>query len=130
MAEPIQVLSVGSVVGGPTPQNQRWREGITELTRAVVRSRDAVESPLNVNVVFHVPGSMLQPDFDGVRTGRFKRDANLLMVQVALPAVVPVDVRGTLRDALKQAIGVAEEWAIKRKVAVDLAALRSLVGGL
>jgi hypothetical protein len=31
MGEPVEVLSVGSVIGGSTPKSQAWRDGITEL---------------------------------------------------------------------------------------------------
>ena len=73
MDEAVAVLSVGSVVGGATPANRRWREAISELASAVSDSRASVSSPLNVNVVFQVPGDLVRPSFEGARTGRHSR---------------------------------------------------------
>lgn len=130
MDEPVEVLSVGSVVGGSTPTNRRWRDAISELTRAVAEARTEIASPLNVNVVFQVPGSVVQPDFEGVRTGRFSKGDRLLLVQVALPDEVPDSPDSYLRGALSNAIDEAEGWARRRSLAPDLQALRELVARL
>jgi hypothetical protein len=126
MHEPVEVLSIGSVVGGPSSANQPWREAIADLTRSVAEARDAVTSPLNINVVFQVPGSILQPDFHGTRTGRYSKADRLLLVQVALPEEVPDEPKRYVRAALSDAIGEAEEWARARTIATDLEALREL----
>ncbi len=126
MDEPVEVLSIGSVVGGSTSTNRRWRDAIGELTRAVADARADVASPLNVNVVFQVPGSVVQPDFEGTRTGRHSKADRLLLVQVALPDEVPDDPDAYLRGALSEAIAEAEEWARRRSIASDLQALREL----
>ena len=99
MDEPGEVLSIGSVVGGATSSNRRWRDAITDLTRAVAEARNGVTSPLNVNVVFQVPGNIRQPDFHGTRTGRYSRAERLLLIQVALPEDVPPNPKGHLRAA-------------------------------
>jgi hypothetical protein len=130
MGEPVEVLSVGSVVGGSTPTNRRWRDAIAELTRAVAEARTEIASPLNVNVVFQVAGNVVQPDFEGARTGKFSKANRLLLVQVALPAEVPDDPESYLRGALSDAIDEAEGWARERSIAPDLQVLRELVAGL
>lgn len=126
MDEPAEVLSIGSVVGGSTLSNRRWRDAIGELTRAVADVRADVSSPLNVNVVFHVAGNVIRPNFEGARTGRYSKADRLLLVQVALPDGVPDDPAGYLRAALMQAIREAEEWARRRSIASGLDALREL----
>jgi hypothetical protein len=126
MDEPAQVLSIGSVLGGGIA-NRPWRDAIAALTHRVITARQDAESPLNVNVVFHVPGSMLKPEFEGVRTGRFSQPLRLLMVQVALPETVPPDPEGYLLDAIGAAIDMAERWAKRRGLASDLDALRRIV---
>jgi hypothetical protein len=126
MEEPVEVLSIGSVIGGSTSTNRRWRDAIGELTRAVADARTNVASPLNVNVVFQVPGNVVRPDFEGARTGRYSKADRLLLVQVALPGEVPEDPDDYLRAALSDAIGEAEEWARRRSIASDLGALRKL----
>ncbi len=89
--------------------------------------REGVESQLNVNVVFQVPGRYLEPEFDGVRTGRFsKRDAHLL-VQVALPAEPPDDAAFYLRTAMVAAVDEAETWNVRRRKGFDTVVLHDLV---
>jgi hypothetical protein len=124
--EPAQTLSIGSVLGGGIA-NRPWQDAIVALTHRVIAAREDVESPLNLNVVFHVPGSMLKPEFEGVRTGRFLKPLRLLMVQVALPEAVPPDPERYLLDAMGAAIDEAERWAKRRGLASDLDVLRTIV---
>ena len=127
MDEPVQVLSLGSVVGGTTPTNRAWRDAIRELTRRVIEERTDIDSPLNVNVVFHVPGNVIKPDFTGARTARFSKKDALLMVQVALPEGVPSDPEGYLKDAARAALDEAERWAESRRIDADLSQLRAIL---
>lgn len=122
------VLSIGSVLGGPSAR--AWRESITDLTRRVAEARRGVVSPLNLNVVFHVPGDVLQPEGEYVRTGRYDARSRLLVVQATVPQAVPDDPAKFLRVRLREAVEVAEAWAKGRQLADDLAALRNLVDGL
>jgi hypothetical protein len=109
--EPVSVLSIGSIIGGPTPINRPWRERIQSLTRRIAAARIGFSAPLNVNVVFQIPGDILQPEFEGVRTGAFARKESLLMVQVALPTEVPADVDQYLTMLTYSAIEEAGRWA-------------------
>jgi hypothetical protein len=128
--ERAESLSIGSVVGGATPSTRRWSDAISSLTREVIDARAGVETPLNVNVVFHVPGNILKPDYEGERTGRFSKRLALLMVQVALPEEPPDDIAAYLRVRLAAAVGEAEQWAAKRRIASDLRSLRAVVASL
>jgi len=130
MTEQVHVLSIGSVEGGWSPGSARWRDGITKLTRKVAAARQGVVSPLNVNVVFHVPGNILTPDFDGVRTGHFSNKQAWLIVQVALHEQPPDDVDVDLMVRLQAAIDEATQWAQKRRIADNLPQLRALVRSL
>lgn len=127
VAEPAQALSIGAVIGGSTPQNARWEAGIIRLTRRVSAARGSLTAPLNVNVVFHVPGDILQPEFVGVRTGSYRKRDSLLMVQVAVPADEPPDVDRALLALVSDALAEAERWARRRRVVHDLEALRALI---
>jgi hypothetical protein len=127
MDEPVQVLSIGSVVGGATPANRLWRDAIRDLTSRIIEARSEVQSPLNVNVVFQVPGNVISPDFQGTRTGRFSKQDSLLMVQVALPEQVPEETTTYLKNAIYSAIDEAERWAQGRRKPHDLSHLRAIV---
>lgn len=130
MEEPVHVLSIGSVVGGLTRANAAWREGVKRLGRRVAETRSGVTSPLNINVVFQIPGNMVTPDFEGARTGTFAASERLLMVQVALPEEPPEDVDAELRDRLRAAVDEAERWARTRHLADELSEVRRLVMSL
>ena len=111
MDETIPALSIGSIVGGRSPGTARWREAITKLTGEVAAAARDVDSLLNVNVIFQVPGNILKPDFDGVRTGYFSKKESSLIVQAALPEDAPDDVDDYLKRMLDAAVDEAERWA-------------------
>jgi hypothetical protein len=77
-------LAIGAVAGGPGA-NRGWADAVKALGRRVIEVREGVTSPLAVNVVYQIPGRFLEPEFAGVRTGRFSRKEARLLVQVALP---------------------------------------------
>lgn len=128
MDDDVHVLSVGVVLGGPT--RSLWEAPLERLMSRVSELRQGVESSLNVNVVFQVPGSVLAPDFQGVRTGRYSRRNRHLMVQVALPSAVPDDPDGYLRTTLLAAVDEADTWCTKRHMNVDLSPLRRIAHGV
>jgi hypothetical protein len=67
-----------------------------------------------VNVIFQVPGHILKPDFEGVRTGYSSKKHRALIVQVALPEEPPTLDADELDAYLKQimlvAVREAEAW--------------------
>ncbi len=125
--EGAQTLSLGVIVGGATLANKPWDAAIRDLSIRIGEARRGVEAPLNLNVVFHVPGNMLKPEFAGVRTGRFSKSRALLMVQVAVPEEVPSDPMIYLKNTIHAAIDEAAQWAAKRKVPIDVSKLRSIL---
>lgn len=128
--EPVPVLSIGSVLGGTSPPTRKWGDDIRKLGLRVGTLRAGVESPLNLNVVFQVPGEVAKPDFQGVRTGRYSKADRLLMIQVALPEDVPPDSDAHLVEAAYAAIDEAERWAKQRGIAEDLTPVREILDRL
>lgn len=124
-------LSIGSVVGGwLSPGTTRWNEALDILTHDVINGCRGISSPLNVNVVYQVPGHLLRPEFEGVRTGSYSKKRNLLMVQVALPDEPPDDAVADVKRRLAHAVEEAELWARNRRLASELPELRHLVDEL
>ena len=125
--EPVKVLSLGSVIGGRTPKNRGWSEAIRALTREIAGHREGVESDINVNVEFHVPGNFLRPEFEGLRTGAFRKSDALIKVQVALPEQPPAEARAYLLSVVREALDVVDQWASRRKLLVSTGNLRALL---
>ena len=94
MDEPIPALSMGSIEGGTSPSMARWRDTITNLTIQVATAGQHIESPLSVNVIYQVPGKIVGPDFEGVRTGHYSKKDSSLIVQAGLPVDAPDDADG------------------------------------
>ena len=81
-----ETLSIGAVFGGTIVIDEAWKPEIQRIMKAVITHREGLQSPLCVNVVFHIDGEHLPPvDFEGVRTGRLSRKHMELMVQAAVP---------------------------------------------
>ncbi len=85
----------------------------------------------SLDIVFHVPGSLLKPEYTGLRTGRFSRKQRLLQVQVAVPEGAD---DGTLRafilQSIRQAILLAKPRFDKARIAYPEAEYLSQVDEL
>ena len=128
--EGVPVLSVGSVVGGTTADPRTWGDAVQVLMRHVIELRAGVASPLNVNVVFQIPGEVVGLDWEGVRTGRFDRASNLLMVQATVPPVPPDDPQALLAERMREAVTAAERWVARRTSWPELQGLQKIVAEL
>ncbi len=128
--ESVQVLSVGSIVGGLTNGNRGWVDELRRLTREIAARRIGVVSDINVNVEFHIPGNFLTPEFDGVRTGYFRKSDMLLKVQVALPPDAPANPHPVLVRCMWDALDAVDVWAIAKRRMVDTTSLRELVAAV
>jgi hypothetical protein len=123
--EPWAPLFVGAVVGGPTAHNRPVSDGIGLLARL---AREAPWQPTDqetgVDVVFHVPGPLVSPDYEGLRTGTLSRRDRLIMIQVAVPADLGSreqhDVSNHLADRLVEAVELARTTVAGRKAALPV----------
>lgn len=100
------------------------------LMEEVSIAREGIITDININVEFQVPGNILTPDFEGVRTGVFRKKDSLLKIQVAVPAKASESPRKDLIGFLWQALDEAEMWAMRRKLKFDLTPLRQIVSRL
>lgn len=110
-------------------------EAIKQLARdvgAVDRQRASVDrsNEAAVDVTFHVPGTLVRPDYEGVRTGRWVAAKQLLVVQVATPDAVcaePGSVHGFLNDSLRAAVELAADHLGRRRPTVSTAEATAVV---
>jgi hypothetical protein len=125
--EPVEILSIGSITGGRTQGNRGWDEPMRVLDCQIITRRVGVVSDINVNVEFHIPGNILGVDFEGVRTGYFRKRDRLLKVQVALAPDAPPDPRAVLIEMIRLAFDAVDAWSIRRRIPADTTALRALM---
>lgn len=124
------VLYVGSVLGGTAGHTKAWAQAISTVRRRVEAAAPGHESPLRVDVVFHVSGEVVTTNFTGVRTGRYSASERLLSVQVAVPDRTSDDPEGEIKALLAQAIDTAESYARKKNLSEKLPELRQLISEL
>lgn len=125
--EEVGILTFGVLILGSSANSNRWEEVIWDLSRRVDCVAKNVESPLILNIVFHIPGNMLKPEFSGVRTGTYSKKLAALMVQVALPEELAEDVPAYIKHATHLAIDEAARWAVKRRLEFDVALFHDIV---
>jgi hypothetical protein len=113
--EPWRPLSIGAVSGGGPATDAVVRE-ISTLARCVRRAVEGLgpgddANQAAVNVVFHVPGPLLSPDYEGMRTGSWIGKRRLQVVQVAVPSDLgdPAEVTEFLASNLESAVPLAAE---------------------
>jgi hypothetical protein len=128
-ADKPQALSIGIIVDS-TASDGPSDTAARHLTRQVMLAAVGVHSPLNLNVVFQLPGEWVAPDFVGVRTGRFNASRSLLMVQAAVPKEPTDDPDSMLLSLLAMAVDRAEAYARRKKIAPELAELHAIVDRL
>lgn len=122
-------LAIGAVMGDIDAERS-WGADIGALSIRVKGLRAGIDSPVRLNVIFHVDGRLKPNNFEGVRTGRFRRRDNHLIVQAAVPSGEVDDHGALLLSLLAAAVREAEVFARKMDIAQELTAIRSLVDAL
>ncbi|NOK21119.1 hypothetical protein [Corallococcus carmarthensis] len=100
------MMGLSAVYGGPELAGTPIDKAIRMFGKARGPTEMGVSGSLDI--VFHVPGSLLKPEFTGVRTAKFSRKEQKLMLQIAVPdeQVQSPDVRWLL-DAIREAVRLA-----------------------
>lgn len=83
-----KAISVGVIVGGVTAQSKVWREALTRLSKDRSGISGQLESDFRINFEFQVPGHITSPDFQGVRSGTFRKADRHLKTGMRALAVV------------------------------------------
>lgn len=105
------MISIGAIIGGT--ESAFFDRVLCEFMRHCESEGHLSGEKVKVNIVYHLPGSIMPPDFIGVRSAKFSRKDKKLMVQVAVENEM-ADVRDRneildyIIDVADEAIGVAK----------------------
>lgn len=124
------MISVGAVVGGP--ECQFFDSRVRQFMRFTKEARAATSDEAEVNIVFHMPGSVIKPGYFGPRVGTFSRKEKAIMIQIGVEEEI---VQSTSDNAVKQyiyevvdeAIGIAKSEFDRRSISYDLEKDRQLL---
>jgi hypothetical protein len=103
---------IGSVLGGPELSGSPVDTIITQLGRAshAYQEAHAIVSEGGLDIVYHVPGTTMPPEFEGLRTGKFSKKEKMLMVQISVPTLFESEqhLEEFLVESLREAIQLAK----------------------
>ena len=130
MDERIDAIYIGSIIGGRNDRNKGWIVAIDDIGEKVKQACVGVDVSPRLDIVFHISGHMLRPDYHGVRTGSYSKKMDLLMIQVALPEDAAEDAYGFLKEMIFQCISEASAWAVRKKKCFDKELLLGRLRGI
>ena len=86
---------------------------------------------VRLNIVFHVPGPIFQPDYEGIDATKFDKKNQRVLVTAAVPADFKFDqVSRYFANVLREARDVVTRYLAKRKVTTSTTRLNGLIDHL
>ncbi len=128
-SSPPKALYVSLVIGGSSRENTT----AVAAVEAIGRLSDDVCARvppvgLKVGLTFHVPGPIVSPDYQGVRTGRYVADDQLLVVQAAVPVPLQGEAaRAYMAGVLRKTVDLAKASLKRRKLDLSLATVETVI---
>jgi hypothetical protein len=119
------MIQIGRVLFGRTPDAAELERAISELARDF---QTLPTGPAHIDLVFVIGGRIRDPDFDGIRVGRFSAAERMVQVQVAVPKIQLAYMdRDGIRKQAATAITIGSEYLNARGLRFDpVVALSSL----
>ncbi|HWB05278.1 MAG TPA: hypothetical protein VG796_19755 [Verrucomicrobiales bacterium] len=117
------MISIGAIIGGP--ESAFFDTVLCEFMRHCESEGHLSGEPVKVNIVYHLPGSILPPDFIGVRPAKFSRKEKKLMIQAAVEKEMAGvrnrdEILDYIIDVADEAIGVAKTKFDGAKIEYDI----------
>lgn len=125
------MISIGTIIGGP--ESAFFDRILCEFMRHCESEGHLSGEPVKVNIVYHLPGSIMPPDFIGVRPAKFSRKDKKLMVQAAVENEMAsvkdrAEILDYIIDVADEAIGVAKAKFDSAKIEYDIKKDRAFLG--
>ena len=126
------MISIGAVVGGP--ECGFFDSHLSRFMGYCEDKRLEGTHSAEVNIVYHLPGSIAKPDYVGMRTGKFSKKELALMIQISVEEewIASRDAEQVLRyiyETADEAIGIAESEFRKRGIDYGIEADRVFLDG-
>ena len=124
------MISIGVVHGGPE-QLPLYKE-LGNFMRFCKENRTRGFQEAMINIVYHVPGTLLKPDYVGMRTGKFSKKERCLMVQVAVEEEFAAlddakKIRQYIFETADEAIGIGKSFLERKGLDYEIEADRALL---
>ena len=121
------MISLGAVFGGGELTGSPFEQAI-RAAGAFFRDKQQGDFG-SLNVVFHVPGSLVKSGFLGARTSKWSRKTKMLMIQVAVPEEAKESKQQLkfILNSIREAIEIAKPVFKKAKVEYPAEAYLALV---
>ena len=117
------------VIGGQGGENRTAiaaAEAIGKLADQV--SENIEPDGLQLDLTFHIAGSIVKPDYEGIRTGRYLPKHQLLVVQAAIPVPLPADAaRSYMKDVLEETLHLVRGFVARRRLKVSTTTVESVL---
>jgi hypothetical protein len=121
VTEANDVIAIGVETGGPEHKESAVKKALVTAMGVAARVRagnynDGTEAW--INPIFIVPGSLLNPDFDGYKLGHFSRKEKGLVVQIAVPPTVAngEGIQTFIASSLREAVRLAAAHFQSKKI--------------
>lgn len=117
------MISIGAIIGGP--ECAYFDQVLCEFMRHCESEAHGSGEPVKVNIVYHLHGSILPPDYTGVRSATLSKIKNTLMVQAAVESEMVAlrdrkEILDYIIDVADEAIGVAKTRFERAGIEYDL----------
>jgi hypothetical protein len=105
------MITIGAIIGGS--ECAFFDSILCEFMRHCESEGRLSGEPVKVNIVYHLWGSVLPPDYIGLRTAKFSRKNRILMIQAAVEEEMNKvrdrnEILDYIIDVADEAIGMAK----------------------
>lgn len=110
------MISIGAILGGGELAGSKIDRLICRFSSALPPVQNL--STASINIVFHVPGSIVKPDYTGIRTGKFSAKLKKLMIQVSVPETMldSPELESFFHKSIIEAIALAGKFFERKKI--------------
>lgn len=126
------MIAIGVQMGGPEHQNSAVRRALVVAMDIAEKSRaDNYNDGQHawVNPIYIVPGSVLNPDFEGYEFGHFSKKVMGLVIKIAVPQAV-ADGEGIgefIVNSLRDVMRLSEDFFAKKKIEFSISKANGII---